>query len=93
MGFSTSIIGSAAGKVVGGNTIAKGEALIAKGQGNTMLGTINKSLGRSHSSLIRSGAKMIAKGTVTRNTGRGIASVVGTIVTVRMNAFWVSITS
>ena len=92
MGFATSIVSSAIGNLAGGSTIKKGEALISRGRGNSLLGVINRELGRSHSALIRHGAKMVAEGTVIRNTGRGIVSVMGTLATARMNMLWASMT-
>ena len=92
MGFSTSIIGSAAGKLAAGGKIAAGEEMISRGRSSAMVGELRRTAGRSYTSYMRSAKRLIANGTVIRNTGRGLSSVVGTFATARLNALWAAIT-
>lgn len=91
VGFATSVIGSAAGNIAGGDKVAQGKSLISAGKDKLLTGVARQSVGQSHSTLIRSGTKMVAKGIAKRNFGRGITSVVATLATSRLNALWVSL--
>lgn len=80
IGGGTSLIGSAAGKLLGGKLENAGTTLLSKGKDKLLTGMLRNSLGQSHSSLLRQGAKYVAQATKMINTYRGLSSVVGSCI-------------
>ena len=77
----TSLLGSALGKITSSGYTIKGESLIDAGKNKLLTGYVRQSAGQSHTKLINQGHTLIAAGTKSVNTGRGISSVTGTVLT------------
>ena len=80
LGGVTSLIGSAAGKLLGGHLNKTGMELINRGRDKLLTGYLRSSVGQSHSSLIRQGSRFMAKGIAKVTAYRTISSVVGSII-------------
>ena len=80
LGGITSLIGSGAGKLIGGRLNNAGMELISRGRDKLLTGYIRSSVGQSHSSLIRQGSKLVTQGIAKVTAYRTISSVVGSII-------------
>ncbi len=80
VGGGTSLLGSAAGKLIGGKLEKAGIELLNKGRDKLLTGMVRECVGQSHSSLIRQGTKYVAQATKMINTYRGISSSVGSLI-------------
>ncbi len=77
----TSLIGSVLGGITSGRHTTTGNSLLSAGKDKLLTGYVKKSVGQSYSKLIKQGTKLVAAGTKYINTGRGISSVTGTLLT------------
>ena len=78
---ATSLIGSGLGGITSANQAIEGNALVSMGQDKLLTGYVRQAVGQSYSKLIKQGQQLISSGTKLINTGRGISSVTGTLLT------------
>ena len=80
IGGGTSLLGSAAGKLLGGKIEKAGSSLLNKGKDKLLSGMVRQTVGQSHSKLLRQGANFVAQGIKQINTYRGLSSSVGSLI-------------
>ena len=80
IGFVTSVVGTAAGKLIGSHWANEAKDLIDLGQKKLLTGFIRRSLGQSYSKLMKQGYKFFAQAVKPTNIFRGISSVAGSII-------------
>ena len=80
IGGGTSLLGSVAGKLLGGKIEKAGSALLNKGKDKLLSGMVRQAVGQSHSKLLRQGANYVAQGIKQINTYRGLSSSVGSLI-------------
>ena len=78
---ATSVIGSVLGGITSSGHAIKGETLVSAGKDKLLTGYVRQVSGQSYSKLINQGRNLIAAGTKSINIGRGISSVIGTLLT------------
>lgn len=77
----TSLIGSVLGSITSAGHTITGESLISAGRDKLLSGYVRQSVGQSASKFMKQGWKLVSAGMKYVNTGRGISSVTGTIMT------------
>ena len=77
----TSLVGSILGGITSSGYTITGNSMVSTGKDKLLAGYLRKSAGQSYSSLLRQGRQLVATGTKYINTGRGISSVTGTVLT------------
>ena len=77
----TSFIGSLLGGITSASHTITGNSLLSAGKDKLLTGYVRQSVGQSHTKLIEQGTKLVAAGTKYINTGRGISSITGTLLT------------
>lgn len=80
IGGGTSLLGSAAGKLLGGKIEKAGSSLLNKRKDKLLSGMVRQTVGQSHSKLLRQGANFVAQGIKQINTYRGLSSSVGSLI-------------
>ena len=80
IGGGTSLLGSAAGKLLGGKIEKAWSSLLNKGKDKLLSGMVRQTVGQSHSKLLRQGANFVAQGIKQINTYRGLSSSVGSLI-------------
>lgn len=81
LGGALSVVGSGFGSLASYGQASIGKELVSAASDKLLTGYIRQSVGQSSSALIRQGQKLFAQGMRYVNTGRGISSVTGSILT------------
>lgn len=58
-----------------------GNSIVSAGRDKLLAGYARQAIGQSHSQLIREGNRLVSAGMRYVNTGRGISSITGTVLT------------
>jgi hypothetical protein len=78
---ATSIAGSLLGGVTSIGYSTTGNSMVSAGKDKLLSGYVRQCFGQSSSKFLKQGAKLISEGTKYINTGRGVSSVTGTLLT------------